>query len=516
MTSTLDRSPARPGRSRWRVRSTPLVWVIALTAVAVRLPLLARPPSPDEAGFLLVGSQWHSGGTSLYGDYWVDRPPLLITIFQAADAAGGLVALRLIGCLAALLTVLGAAHLARQLAGPRAAVWSALTAAALLVSPLTGSMAVNGELLAAPFVVWGIVAVVHALRVRRHHALLAVAAGSALVCSVLVKQNFADIGVFVVVATAIALFRRELTGAQARTLLAWFAVGAGTTLGVVSVWTLLHGTSLAGAYDAMFPFRVEAGRLLASSANQASRTRLSALLLSWLVCGGAVLMLLTLAALTRRRLTGTVVWALTVTVVFEACSVLLGGSYWSHYLIQLVAPLSVLAGVAAARTFTGMRPLIAGVVVLAGVAWAVALPWQGSSLADSVGTSISRVAGPDDTIVTVYGHAELTRASGLASPYPYLWSLPAKTRDPDLHQLTEVLSGPQAPTWFVTWSHLGNWGVDSASASRVLAARYHPVARPKGHTIYLRNGVRRRAPTLEAPVPRNPPTFTTVIKELMP
>ena len=168
MTSTLDRDPAHAGRSTPRdvisgeagrrsrgglvglVARTPVVWVVTLVAVALRLPLLGRTATPDEAGFLLVGGQWHPGGTSLYGNYWVDRPPLLITVFRLAAEAGGLVPLRLIGCLATALTILGVAHAARSLGGSRVAAWAALTAAALLVTPLTGAMAVNGELLASP------------------------------------------------------------------------------------------------------------------------------------------------------------------------------------------------------------------------------------------------------------------------------------------------------------------------------------------------------------------------------
>ena len=66
---------------------------------------------PDEAGFLLVGQQWQPGGTSLYGSYWVDRPPLLVTIFRVASDLGGAVPLRLMGCLATvLIVVLGCAH----------------------------------------------------------------------------------------------------------------------------------------------------------------------------------------------------------------------------------------------------------------------------------------------------------------------------------------------------------------------------------------------------------------------
>ena len=149
---------------------------------------------------------------------------------------------------------------------------------------------------------------------------------------------------------------------------------------VVCVWTLANGTSLAGVYDAMFPFRLQAGRLLASPANHGSRVRLISLLFSWLICGGALVMAATAWALWRRRLGGTVVWALVVTVGFEVTSALAGGSYWSHYLIQVVAPLAVLVGVAAARGATSARVVLVASAVVCAVAWTVAFPWQTSSL----------------------------------------------------------------------------------------------------------------------------------------
>jgi len=36
----------------------------------------------------MVARQWQGGGSSLYGDQWVDRPPLLLLIFKAADGLG--------------------------------------------------------------------------------------------------------------------------------------------------------------------------------------------------------------------------------------------------------------------------------------------------------------------------------------------------------------------------------------------------------------------------------------------
>ena len=93
-----DASTTPPTPWRRRIGTAPKSWVIAM-AVGVCLawlPFAGRSLSPDEAGYLIVGGQW-AEGSSLYGDFWVDRPPVLIAIFEAADALGGAVPLRLIG-----------------------------------------------------------------------------------------------------------------------------------------------------------------------------------------------------------------------------------------------------------------------------------------------------------------------------------------------------------------------------------------------------------------------------------
>ena len=106
----------RPVR-RLRARS-PWLWVAALAAAAVLcwLPFLGRTPSPDEGGLLTVAGQW-APGSSLYGDYWVDRPPLLIGLFALADGLGGALALRVMGLVAVALTVVLAGVVGRLAAG---------------------------------------------------------------------------------------------------------------------------------------------------------------------------------------------------------------------------------------------------------------------------------------------------------------------------------------------------------------------------------------------------------------
>lgn len=476
---------------------------IAVLAVLARLPFVGQDPSRDEAGFLLVGQQWHAGGSSLYGDYWVDRPPLLITIFRVAAELGGLVPLRLIGCVATFLVVVGAAHVARRIAGAQASYWAAVTAAALCVSPLLGGLSVNGELLSAPFVVGGMAAVLAALehRDQTRATVLAGFAGAATVAALLVKQNIADVAVFAVVAALVAWHQRRINTARLLRSVAAYSTGAVICLAGAAVWTLLHGTSLAGVFDAMYPFRLEAGRVMAASNRSSADARLWLLVVCWAVSGVAVIMAVFTWSVVSLRLRGAAVWALTATVAFDLVSIMLGGSYWNHYLIQLVVPIAVMSGVLVGQT--AIRRLLSVTALVAAIAVGVAYAGPNNKVGSSVGRAVANVAHPQDTIVTAWGHADVTRTSGLTSPYPYLWSLPARTLDPKLAALDTLLAGPEAPTWFVAWSDVGSGArAGGARTQRLLSERYRVVARVGSHIVYLHRGVERASPRL---VPDSPP-----------
>jgi hypothetical protein len=197
----------------------------------------------------------------------------------------------------------------------------------------------------------------------------------------------------------------------------------------------------------------------------------------------------------------TAVWGLLATVVFDVGSIALGGSYWNHYLIQLVVPVAVLSGLLVADRRPVAPTVLTATALAAAVAVGVNLTGSHTTAGTSVGEAVHDVAGPHDTIVTTWGHADVTRASGLRSPYPYLWSLPARTLDPKLTELTTLLGGPRAPTWFVTWRGVSTWRFHGggAVAAGVLATHYNPVAQVDGHTIYLHRGVDRAVPVLSPP-----------------
>lgn len=495
MTLSVERSRAQKSRDIG-------VWVVPLAvivAVALRLPVLNHSPGPDEAGFLMVGGQWHSGGTSLYGNYWVDRPPLLVSIFQLASNLGGLTALRLIGCVAVACIVSGTAIAARVIAGARAGRWAAITAAALCTSPLLGTRAVNGELLAAPFIVLGMIASLYALKARQDRStrILAMVAGASAMSALLVKQNLADAFIFGLVVTVVAWHRGDIDTRRLYRILASAIGGALLAIYVVAFVTTLHGTSLSGVFNAMYPFRLDASRVQATEGGQHSIARLSKLLVEVVSSGLGLLVLAVGWGVLSKRLRGAAAGAVLATIAFGVVSIGFGGNYWAHYLVELIVPLAIAIGILVGRSQPLAKPFVAAV---AGLAVFSSLAWvsiEKPTSASRVGHAIAAASAPGDTIVTVYGHADIDQQAGLNSPYENLWSLPTKTLDPHLLSLNRVLAGPRAPTWFVTWGHLSSWGVSTEQVRSTLARDYRVFSKLHGRTIYLHDGLTR--PPLTSP-----------------
>ena len=59
------------------------MYAAALLAALFRFPGLLYPLGSDEAGFTLVARAWDPQPDSVYGTYWVDRPPSLIALVEA-------------------------------------------------------------------------------------------------------------------------------------------------------------------------------------------------------------------------------------------------------------------------------------------------------------------------------------------------------------------------------------------------------------------------------------------------
>ncbi len=477
-------SPDAPGRRAWLLPSG----LAALAVVLLRLPFLGADAGRDEAGYLIVGTGWHDG-TSLYGDYWVDRPPLLLWVFQAA---GDLTTLRLLGCVAAALVVLLTGAAAHVAAGARAVPYASGAAALLCASPWLGTVRVNGELLAAPFVAASMLATVLLVR-RSAGARVAAGAGASAAAAVLVKQSTVDALVFGVVALVVLATRSRASRRRAAGLLLAAVASALATVGVVLALAALRGTYPADLWDAVVRFRVDAGETIRLEASDATGERLLVLVATWAVSGLAMLTA-GVAALAWVRRRDPVVVATLASLVASSGVALLGGSYWAHYLIQLVPAAALAAGLVAVAVPRGWRR--AGAVALVGAAAVtigatVVSPDEDGREARLVGEAIGGASRPGDTAVVAYGQPNVLLAAGTRSPYPYLWSLPVRTLDPELSALRATLASDDAPTWLVEWSGFDTWGVDADRLLPLVTERYREVARVCGRTVWLDRAVER-------------------------
>jgi len=488
----------------WRAWVPGAVLGAAAATVLLRLPFVAAPLSPDEGGFLVLARQWHPAGPggSLYGRYWVDRPPLLVATFQLADALGGLTALRLIGALASAITVVAVGATVNRLSGPRPAAWASAVACGLLVAPSAGGVNVDGELLAAPYVAVGVAAGVVALTtpVPSRARWASAVAGACAVAAVLVKQNMLDVFVFSAVFGLLTWRSGHVEFTRLRRLTAPWSVGAAASLLSVLGFAALHGTTPGGVFFAMYPFRVRAAQLIAVRMDGASGERLTRLAEAALLSGAPVVIAALLVLLALRRTTrshplaGPFAGAVVALTGYVVVSMAVGGSWWLHYLVQLAVPVALAAGlVVASVPRPGVR-LLALVTTLALLGWATGLVMRTDASGQDIGRAIAQVESPGDTVVSALGDGDVVAASGLGSPYRYLWSLPSRVLDPGMTALAATLGGTDAPTWLVIRGHRTFVELSTHATGVALRSRYRLVSEVCGRTVYLRSDIVRRAP----------------------
>ena len=274
----------------------------------------------------------------------------------------------------------------------------ALTAATPCVTPLLGGLLVNGELLSAPFVVGGLAAVLAAIELRgeRRAAVAAWSGGAAAMAALLVKQNMGDVAVFGAVVLVMGWRARRADHAaagQLRSSLRLWSPWPACWQWLPGPWPTAHRwavssrrcTPSASKQDVYWPRRTE----------RVPTHRLWALLAGWgALSGGAVIMGMVAQALAQRRLRSTAVWGLTATLIFDIASIALGGSYWHHYLVQMVVPIAVLSGLLVANGHSRSRTMLTAVGLAAAVAVGVSLADTHRTAGTSVGRAISDVSTP--------------------------------------------------------------------------------------------------------------------------
>ncbi len=496
----MGRNPMQLGR---------VVWFAAAAAFVARFPGMLWPLRPDEAGFLLVARSWHPEPDSLYGHYFVDRPPPIIWLMQATDAIGGAYAHRLLGALACVLLVLASAGATREIARRsgvvdpdalrRLAGWVAVATAALVGNAQIDPVAAKGELFGIPLVLGSCGLALRA--VRRASAHDAFWAGLLAMLAVGLKQSIVGGLVFGAVLLVGSALARHLSWRDAHRCAAGAVAGAAVPVVLVVVWALAADVRLRTLWYASVSFRADANRVIASQHAEGATDRIGVLLLVFAGSGMVVLLAWFLARLPRLlRQDAVPVVATTTMLGTDLVGVAVSGSYWTPYLFVLIPGLALALASLVTHDHLGRvrHRLTLAAVALVVVSSVVALVgWTGAWVVGRVpvevrtGEAIAAAARPGDRVLVYGGRADIQWASGARSPYPHLWSLPMRTLDPGLADLDAVLTGNDPPSWFVeatfinTWSELGTRPIE-----RSLIRKYQFVRTACGrYRIYHLNSV---------------------------
>ena len=260
-----------------------------------------------------------------------------------------------------------------------------------------------------------------------------------------------------------------------------------------------RGTDPIGLWDAVVRFRFDAGRVIDSAASAATPFRAARLVLVLAVSGALPLLFLggrrLLRATTTEGLDLRVIAA--VLVIWEFVSVGAGGSYWLHYLMALVPGLVVVATLATDGSVTSLASWerwrartigFAAAVSIGALVWVAVFPVP---TREDVSDYLVAHRQSGDTAVVAFGKPDILYGARMSSPYPLLWSLPVRVRDPQLRELARALASPDRPTWLITGrAGLSGWGLQPSKwLLETFERHYRPVAEIDDYIVYRMRGV---------------------------
>jgi hypothetical protein len=388
-------------------------------------------------------------------------------------------------------------------AGRTTARWTGLACLALMSQPDFTMWSAKSESMGVPFAMASCTLVIEALHrpAGRARVLAAFGAGVAGAVALGMKQNLFGPEVFGAVAFALALRGDRAQARDVRRAAA--AALAGFALGVVAVvgWALAAGVRLGTVWEMLYGFRGDAFQVITEGDMSAPLERADELVHLFLTTGMVVVVVWFAASFAaayraRRELAP----AVALMLVVDAVSLALSGNYWASNILPLIPGLTVALALTASsgrRRFVVSRVVATGlaascVYLLGSYTYTHTLGDSGGPTAHYTGEAIADVAAPGDTIVLLYGRADIVLASGLSDPYEQLWSLPTRTLDPDLTALKALLRSPDAPTWVVEWSDAGSFGLDAdGSLAALIDRRYVERSAPCEGSVWLRNDADR-------------------------
>jgi hypothetical protein len=328
-----------------------------------------------------------------------------------------------------------------------------------------------------------------------------VGAGAVGAIALGMKQNLFGPEVFCAVALLLGLRGTRFAAGDSRRVIGAAAGGFAAVVAAVGGWAVASGVRLSTVWEMLYGFRGDAFEVITEHDMSAPLERADELVHLFLVTGMVVVVgwfAVSFPAAYRKH--PELAPAVALMLVVDTVSLALSGSYWASNILPLIPGMSIALALVMS---TGAWRRAASQLVATGLA--VSCAWllgsyvethtvgdSGGPTAHYTGAAIADVAEPDDTIVLLYGRADIVLASGLSDPYEQLWSLPTRTLDSGLTQLKSLVSSTDPPTWIVEWSDAGSFGLDAdGSLQALIERRYTERRAPCEGTVWLLDGARR-------------------------
>jgi hypothetical protein len=180
-------------------------------------------------------------------------------------------------------------------------------------------------------------------------------------------------------------------------------------------------------------------------------------------------------------------------MIAATAGILLGGSYWPHYLIALVP------GAAAGAAVLLRRNRLIGVLAVCAIAAPTVLNAANVARRDSadsfqlsavtIGHYIKKRSLPNQTAYVLYAKVNTLYYAGLRDPFPYNWALMMASAPSAEARLRQLLASPARPTWIVKADSPHSFGLDrSGVTKRLLTQHYRRLDKVCGIPLLLAKG----------------------------
>ena len=505
--------------------------VALLLSLALRIPFFAIPMLHDEGGYAYATRGWVHGTGNLYEDLWISRPQGIFFVYAGIfDLFGtGTVAFRFAAWIAIALTTVAIWGFTRLRWSPGAATLSALLFAVMSSLPNLEGYSANAEMFMGFPVALAMLWLLHTCRSGwPQWQLLGI--GLLIGCAISLKPSAATMApvalLFIVLVTDPAGLRARLVRCG------WLLAGI-TIIGIAS---LIHGWYL-GWTD--FIYATITYRLSAQSAATVGLDHnLSAIVnLVWNVrlLIALIVLLLVLRHRTRllelaramRRLPAraayraandqpnnvTVVapfrwkaiddgrFLLNLWLIGSLLGTSIGGDWWSHYLIPVVAPLSIWLGTTLAAvwvTLTRWPRVALAVAALALLLQPFYIIAYGSP--ERIGDALHEHPGypaqaevaawlrehvePGTTIYVAFDQASIYYLANLPPAYRHLYDQELRGIPSSYSDLIAIIRSADRPKYIVSTRQPGPFADDSRAFWQEVGQYYEVVVTIDGVPIY--------------------------------